>query len=282
MTPKNEDQNSSMHFSRIQSSSSINSFRQCPRKYFYQYIMELPGKPSIHLLRGKIAHTVLEDFFKINIDSISDDNYDFELKIVMHEILSRKWEHSEEDLGNIGLSSEEVSYYLQETKEMLQFWLLDFLERLNLELKKTKSLQIAFKKLIPKTEEHFLSERLGVQGYIDAIHIDENGDVKIIDYKTSKRDHINDEYRLQLAIYSILYHEKYGLYPKKVGLFFFKHGERLIDVDENLLEFARREVEKIHLSTKSKDIQDYPKIKSGLCRWSTGQCDFFLHCCKDI
>jgi ATP-dependent exoDNAse (exonuclease V) beta subunit len=244
--------------------------------------LQLPGKPSIHLIRGKIAHSILEDFFKINFDSISEENYDFELKIIMHEMLSRKWEQSEDDLGHLGLSSDDISFYLQETKEMLQFWLFDFLEKLNIELKKTRRISDAFKRLIPKTEEHFLSERLGVQGYIDAIHTDENGDVKIIDYKTSKRDHISDDYRLQLAIYSILYHEKYEKYPKKVGLFLFKHGERLIDVDENLLMFARQEVEKTHSGTKSKDIKDYPKIKSGLCKWSTGQCDFFEQCSKDI
>jgi len=121
-----------------------------------------------------------------------------------------------------------------------------------------------------------------VQGYIDAIHKDEeSGEIKIIDYKTSKRDKISDDYRLQLAIYALLFHEKYDKYPNQVGLFFLKHGERMLDVDEELLEYARKEVEKVHLATKSTDVGDYPKKTSFLCKWSTGQCDFYDHCCKD-
>jgi ATP-dependent helicase/DNAse subunit B len=270
-----------IEFARIQSSSSINTYRQCPRKYYYQYILELETKPSIHLIRGKIAHSVLEDFFKINISQISRKNYDFELKIIIHELLDRHWSDSEKLLSNLDLSEEEIGFYLKETKEMVQFWLLDFLQRLNTEMRKL-SLSEAFRKLTPVAEEHFVSDSIGVQGYIDAIHKDaDNGRVKIIDYKTSKTDQIRDEYRLQLAIYALLYHERYGKYPDNVGLFFLKHGERLLDVDEELLGFARKEVEKVHLATQSTDIAHYPKKESYLCKWSTGQCDFFEKCCED-
>jgi len=270
-----------IEFARIQSSSSINTYRQCPRKYYYNYVLELGAKPSIHLIRGKIAHTVLEDFFKININSISEANHDFELKIILHESLDKHWSKSEEELGKLDLSEEQIGFYLQETKDMVQFWLLDFLERLKLEMKEL-GLAEAFKKLTPISEEHFVSEKIGVQGYIDAIHKDEeSGEIKIIDYKTSKRDKISDDYRLQLAIYALLFHEKYDKYPNQVGLFFLKHGERMLDVDEELLEYARKEVEKVHLATKSTDVGDYPKKTSFLCKWSTGQCDFYDHCCKD-
>ncbi|MBN2458521.1 PD-(D/E)XK nuclease family protein [Candidatus Woesearchaeota archaeon] len=296
---------------RVQSASSINTYRQCPRKYFYQYIMKLETQPSIHLVRGKVAHSVLEDFFKIDLDKVSSDNYDFEFKIILHELLSRHWEKSADELSKLPMSGAEIESYFEETKEMVQFWLLDFIGKLDAEIKGDKkgdaerdnidnidnrydgdgggkgggkglSFKEAFQNLSPRTEEHFISEELGVQGYIDAIHEDPcTGVVKIIDYKTSKRDNIIDEYRLQLGIYSVLYLEKYNRMPTYAGLFFLKHGERLIEVDDELLRHAVDEIEKVHLSAVSDNIEDYPKKPSPLCKFRTGQCDFYCQCQKE-
>ena len=50
----------SLKTARVQSPSSIITYRQCPRKYYYHYIENLPTKPSIHTIRGKIVHSVLQ------------------------------------------------------------------------------------------------------------------------------------------------------------------------------------------------------------------------------
>jgi len=264
-----------MQFSRIQSPSSINTFFQCPRKYYYHYIEELETSPSIYLIRGKIAHSVLEDFFKIDIKNIST-NYDFEFKIILHELLSKHWTASEKDLQKLGFRDEEIRFYLDETKQMIQFWLLDFLKKLKMEMQ-TRNLVDAFCRLTPKTEVHFCSENLGVQGYIDAIHeIDDK--VKIIDYKTSSRNYMSEEYQLQLAIYAMLYHEKHGKLPHQVGIHFLRYDEKCIDVDMDLLDLARSKVGEVHGKTKSIDKKDYQRKKSGLCKWRTGQCDYYDEC----
>jgi len=44
------------------------------------------------------------------------------------------------------------------------------------------------------------------------------------------------------------------------------------------LKLARFEVEQIHASTASDDIRDYPMRPSPLCKWRTGQCDFYDIC----
>jgi len=260
-------------FARIQSPSSINTYKQCPRKYYYQYIKDLPTRPSIHLIRGKIAHSVLEDFFKINIDNISE-NFDFEFKVVLHELLSKHWKASKEKLSALGMADQEINFYLDETKDMIQFWLIDFLRKLE---EHPKDIKQAFLELTPITEQHFISQAHGVQGYIDAI-FNINNEIQIIDYKTSNHDKINASYRLQLAIYALLYHEKHGKLPDKVGIHFLKFSEKHLKATEELLELARGECKYIHEKTQSDDIQDYPKKESGLCKWSRGQCDFFKEC----
>jgi ATP-dependent helicase/DNAse subunit B len=71
---------------RVQSPSSINTYNQCPRKYYYQYILKLPTRPSIHLVRGNIAHSVLEDFFSIThltLESVMEEGFEqFALKLL--------------------------------------------------------------------------------------------------------------------------------------------------------------------------------------------------------
>ncbi len=263
-------------FQRIQSPSSINTYKQCPRKYYYQYIAEFQTKPNIFLIRGKIAHSVLEDFFKLDINGISCDNFDFEFKIILHELLGRHWTESEVQLSKLGLSEADARFYLDETKQMIQFWLLDFLRKLKKEME-GMPLVDAFSRLTPKTEEHFISEKLGVQGYIDAIY-EGDDEIRLVDYKTSSRNHLSEAYRLQLAIYALLYYEKNQRLPDKVGIHFLRFSERFMDVDNGLLDLARKECESIHRNTSSRDIKDYPLARSGLCRWRSGQCDFYSQC----
>ena len=98
-----------------------------------------------------------------------------------------------------------------------------------------------------------------------------------MDYKTSSRFNMN-EHLLQLGIYGLLYFEKHGVLPKKVGIYFLKEKEKLKEVDEELLEMAKKEIAETAKKVKSKDIKDYPKKVSGLCKWSTGQCEFYDIC----
>ena len=63
-----------------------------------------------------------------------------------------------------------------------------------------------------------------------------------MDYKTSNKDYLQDEYKLQLGIYALLYQQEHGIAPDKVGIDFLRFGEIVINVDENLLNLAKREI----------------------------------------
>jgi len=267
-----------VNISRVQSPSSINTYKQCPRKYYYRYLLNLPTLPSIHLARGKITHSVLEDFFSIEVSSLSNENFLFELNIIMHEIFKKYWKDHLPKLRMFDLSQVQLDFYNQETMEMLDGWFDDFKSKI-IEKSKTTTIKDAFKSLIPEREVQYLNEEYGVQGYIDAIYRSDN-EVILMDYKTSKKKHISDEYYLQLAIYAFLYKLKHKQLPTKVGIHFLKHGEELIDADESLVNYAQEEVELIHIKTESKDMADYPKKPSPLCKWATGQCDYYDICFK--
>ncbi len=264
---------------RIQSPSSINLFKQCPRKYFYQYILKLTTKTNIHLIRGKAAHSVLEDFFKVDINNLHANNYEFEMKTLIFDLFEQQWEKAKTELDTIGMEIHDQTFYFNETKKMLENWFSGFLEKLNSQIK-NKSLSEAFKYLTPVTEKQYKSETHKVRGFIDAIHDWADG-VHILDYKTSSRDKMSGAYRLQLGIYAMMYEQTHGVKPKRVGINFLKFGEKYLEVDDLLIQEAAYECLEIQKRTQTEEKNDYPKQRSPLCKWSTGQCDFYEHCIDD-
>jgi CRISPR/Cas system-associated exonuclease Cas4 (RecB family) len=138
----------------------------------------------------------------------------------------------------------------------------------------------AFQHLAPETEKHYSSKDHGVRGFIDAIHKIED-EIILMDYKTSKKPEISEGYKLQLAIYALLYEEKHGVLPDKVGINFLKFNEQTLAVDMDLVNFAKKEVAFIHENTQSTEMVDYPKTITPLCKWRTGQCDFYNTCINE-
>ncbi|MCD4760157.1 PD-(D/E)XK nuclease family protein [archaeon] len=258
---------------RIQSPNSINTYKQCPRKYYYQYILKIDRKiGSIHLQRGSIAHSVLEDFFTIDISNIHSDHYEFELKVILQNLLKQKWQNGKDEFAKLDLTEDQLLFYFEETKMMVNNWFNNFLKVLKPKIM-VYGLKEGFNIVKPITEMHFISQAHQVQGFVDAIH-EIDGKVSVMDYKTSKREKITEEYRLQLAIYALLYQEKYGKLPHLVGVDFLRHKPHYLEVDDELLRFAKRECKVIQENTISDDIDDY-SIKEGvLCRY----CDFYDIC----
>jgi RecB family exonuclease len=258
---------------RVQSPSSISCFKQCARKYYYQYIAALETKPNVHQVRGNIAHSVLENFFDQDVSRLTLDSFELGLMEIMQDLLLQEWKKADSKLKLLGLTPVQRQFYFEDTLLMLLNWLNHF-------VRKVYTIEGAFPerfaRLTPIREELIQSDALQAKGIIDAIET-YDGQIRIMDYKTSSHSD-EEEYRLQLAIYTLLYHEKHGRLPDKAGIYFLKDRPKFIDVDESLLELARREIQLIHKHTQSEKVIDYPRNPSRLCKWSTGQCDFYEVC----
>lgn len=264
---------------RIESPSSINTFKQCKRKYYFQYIEKLPTQANIHQVRGNIAHSTLENFYNLDTTPFTEENFARKCKESIQTFFLQYWRQYQDKIRLLQLSPDQERFYFEETMLMLMNWTNHFVEDLSSLIKKKRiSVQEAFLELTPIREQEYSSEERSVRGFIDAIHqVDD--EVHIIDYKTNSTFEMKDSIRLQLAIYSLLYFEKHGKMPSKVGIFFLRHKLKLMTVDEQLLELARKEIEEIHKHTSSTEkIEDYPKTITSLCKWSTGKCDFYDTC----
>lgn len=265
---------------RVQSASSIKTLKQCPRKYFYKYVEEMDEGTNIYAIRGKAAHTALEDFFKLEtgkLEIISKQNdIVATLKAIIRNQFDCAWEEGKEELVSLKMSEDEIKKYHDETINML----MDYVDYTYNKI--TGNFVEGFLKLKPtRIEENIMSENLGVRGFIDLQNEDENGLV-VLDYKTSGKMDMS-EHTFQLGMYSLLIQEKYGRLPDKAGIIYLKFGGKtdIIDVTEDLLKETLFQIEQAHMHTQSSDKTDYPKKKSPLCKWRTGECGFFKICCDD-
>lgn len=263
---------------RLQSPSSINLYQQCPRRYYYRYIENLPTAPSIHLIRGNIAHETLEKFFTIDPTSLPANEEKNALQLHMLRSCIQFWKERDKELLTLGLTQGELEFYHEETKIMLLNYVEMFWKKLqNYRHTRNVSFTQAFSALRPTTEVEYISEEHQVRGFLDALEV-VDGRVRIMDYKTSKGSEITESYRLQLAIYALLYEQKHKERPHEVGIYFLKSTERTIPVDDRLIFDARFIIEQIHASTETDDKDDYPMKPGPLCKWSTGQCDYYKQC----
>jgi len=264
---------------RIESPSSINTFKQCKRKYYYQYIEKLPTVANIHQIRGNIAHSTLEKFYDIDISEFTLENYELKFKETIQRLLSFHWKSYHPKLKDLKLNSDQEMFYFEETMLMLMNWTNHFLLDMKRIMEERKILiSEAFHLLTPIRESEFTSQTHSVHGFVDAIH--QYGDeIHIIDYKTNSTFEFKDSIKLQLGIYSLLYQETHAKMPSKVGIFFLRQKLKMMKVDEELLELARKEIESVHAHTSSTERkEEYTRTKSGLCKWSSGQCDFYNVC----
>ncbi|MFA4887734.1 MAG: PD-(D/E)XK nuclease family protein [Candidatus Nanoarchaeia archaeon] len=258
---------------RLESPSSINTYKTCARKYFYHYKLNLPTKDSLATINGSAVHTALENFYTIDPSNLSFNNYENELRHHLLNTFNQAWTESVPKLLGLGIEKEGIKSTYQESLNMLNRFLSVFTEQLQ-QTMSNKPLQEAFNFLKPETEVLLSSSFHQVRGYVDAIH-NREGEVVIIDYKTSRSDELTDEYKLQLAIYAMLYQERQGKIPEKAALYFLRHGtHKYVEVTAELVEHAKQTCADVHSNTVSNEINDYEKNLGTWCKW----CDYKDYC----
>jgi hypothetical protein len=75
-----------------------------------------------------------------------------------------------------------------------------------------------------------------------------------------------------------MYEENHGELPQFVGIDFLKFSEQVLPVDEQLVEDAKKDISYVHSKTVSTKKEDYPMKTSPLCKWRSGQCDYYELC----
>ena len=187
------------------SKSKINTYLKCPLEFKFQYIDEIEAEPNKYMILGSDVHLIAEKFADKFGDDLEGVNIENELIKIMNE-LDIGYDLSSH-VNNLGLFFREVfidnDYKLFSQEEYLH------------------------------DEEHRFS------GICDIILEDENGELVVIDYKTSNSNTFS-RYRRELCYYKLLVENVYDKNVSSVGIFFTKNGRlRLLDVyeDDNKRKF---------------------------------------------
>jgi CRISPR/Cas system-associated exonuclease Cas4 (RecB family) len=235
------------------SPSAINAYLGCPRKFYCRYVLKLPTKPSIHLIRGTIVHEALELFFKNKVYTQAGEDYADVRKAAL-ALFETTWKKHEEELLTLNLDSQDLDFFYEDSRKMILNWLHAFLKDTS-------------KGTNPRTEQKLFSRKHKVWGIIDIIK--NNMEIPhVIDYKTSKSMDMSEDYKLQLAVYSLLYLENMGTMDHRVGIHFlkFENGLKLFKPTHKAIQYALDKIDIVRKGTTTTDINDYPCTCGGWCK----------------
>jgi len=166
------------------------------------------------------------------------------------ELFDKNWHKQNGEIQKLGLDDKTIDEFYSESQEMLTGWLKRYLEN---------------RYSRPKTEIKLFSKTHKAMGIIDAVFT-ENGHILLLDYKTGKKNEITQDIKVQMAIYALLYREKFGRMPDIVAIDFLKHQEeRRFRVSEKLIQYAAQICSDIHKITISNNEIDYPCQCGGWC-----------------
>jgi len=236
----------------------------CPRRFWYQYISKPEVKPSIHMEKGIILHSIMEEYYK----SYGNDFF---------KLLDKYWNLRLPFLKKTGVDLkpefDDCGKILKVEETLLKIKLKGLVP-----LKFDTELQ-AFNSLKPKFSEKFLeSKEMNLCCKIDRIDINRfTGNIIIGDYKTSKMSGLDlpEDYLRQHAIMAILYNETEGKLPDFGVTIFLRYGiSDRIRITPNLIKWGLEEVNYVKERTVSENEEDYPKKESGLCKY----CSYFDIC----
>jgi ATP-dependent helicase/DNAse subunit B len=156
--------------------SSMDTYKKCPKKYHYTYIIKpkIEKKKWIHTEFGSCAHRMLELFHKKYIDSpftikeaaaIMKECYTEALKEFDLDILEGYTWSPEGDISGIPYLRKIMQFYLNEIKAN--------------GIPNVIGVEVPYSFMVGKTE---------VRGFIDRIDLVEPGHYNVVDYKTSKSE----------------------------------------------------------------------------------------------
>ncbi|MBE6507797.1 MAG: PD-(D/E)XK nuclease family protein [Methanobrevibacter sp.] len=231
------------------SKSKVNTYLKCPLEFKFQYIDEIEVPKNKYMTLGSDVHLVAEKFadkFGDDLDGVDIRN---ELLRIAHE--ENIGYDLTEHIDNLGSFFEEV--FIENDYRLFS------------------------------QEEYLLDEENRFSGICDIILEDENGNLVVIDYKTSKSSSFS-KYRLELCYYKLLVENVYGRNVSSVGVFFTKNGRlRLLDIcdEDNKRKYLNNDeirdaVDTMHHVRNEINNYNFPAKRQFLCRYCT-----YKHLCGE-
>ena len=230
------------------SKSKVNSYLKCPLEFKFQYIDEIEVPQNRYMALGSDVHSIAEKFTEKFGDELENVNTHNELLKIAHEL----------DIGyDLTAHIDNLASFFDEMFVENDYKLFS-------------------------NEEYLLDEENRFSGICDIILEDDDGNLVVIDYKTSKSSSFS-KYRLELCYYKLLVENVYKKDVSNVGVFFTKNGRlRLLDVcnEENKRKYLNQNeiddaITTLHKVRDGINNEIFPARKQFLCKYCT-----YRHICE--
>ena len=184
--------------------SRMGTYEQCPKKYFYEYVLRLKGEPTYpeYGKLGSMGHKIIEDFYEhVTIPCDPENHFD--------DLIGRLYKNEFKDI--------------EDYKRHMLDGLVIFLQ---MEIKRYDRLENKdiFK---PKYSELYLKSNIaGIRftGRIDAIYEEPDGMLTAVDYKLTSSNSIGETQRQQGTVYAIMLEQELGIKFESFNFWFLRHG----------------------------------------------------------
>lgn len=227
------------------SASSIKTYEQCPKKYYFTYIEKVPRQEWDHFDLGNLCHKSLEIFHKIYMEEGNK-------KGSLNKLMSHSFSTAKKEF-------EKISAELRDEAKSL---LMDYLKVMvsnGMPLVKGVETPFNFK----------ITDQILLRGFIDRLDLSKDGKFHIVDYKTTKNTKYLDPF--QLLIYGLWLKNQYPDMEKfKASYVLLRHSSKTKDYEFNSEDLKKAEKEIISYANKIKVEDQWMPVPTALCNW----CDF--------
>jgi DNA helicase-2/ATP-dependent DNA helicase PcrA len=185
------------------SASKIETYLDCPLKFKYAHVLEVPEPPRTYFDVGTAVHAVAE-----HLTEMQKERGIKPTEELAFEILEKEWS------SNAFESETQENQQKEKAKEMIRTYLKWISENQNTPV---------------AVEQPFQLEIAGVlfTGYIDRVERRPDDDYEVIDFKTgyAYENGSTIKENPQMNIYALGVQKLYGKLPKKTSLFYLKHDK---------------------------------------------------------
>lgn len=232
------------------SASKIKTYKDCPLKFKFSYVLQVPTKARPYFDLGSSVHAVAEHLTKLQMEGAEPTEE------LAFKILAKEWNASSFQ------SETQENQAKEKAKEMIKTYLKWISEN--------KNSPVA-------AEQPFRIEIEGVPftGFIDRVEKTPEGKLAVVDFKTGGVYENSKSIRVdpQMNIYALGVKKQYGELPEKTSLFYLKH-DKIVDnpIEKSQVESVKETIGDIVKSILNEEFEATPGYQ--VCR----NCEYWSIC----